>query len=240
MTASTTTHTQPRKQATRPTVWRILAGYYVDFLICGFLSWIVCFTFGWQSDWATLALFLFFGQAFWCRDRLQPTAGEFCVGIRYLTSASSQVVADIKVVHGKLKLNGFLLFAGITELTLAMLFFSGWTFLTKAVFFGLTFGPPLSVVYWALTGFAFFLCCGYFLSASKLAFLVVPGVHLLFLADLWVSRQAWGALLSQDPLAAGGLGRLLLAMPFSPSDLFGLFTLAVFGILAFSHKHLVN
>ncbi len=242
MTASTTTTASPQtgKKTTRPTLARIFAAYYVDLLICGFLAWIVCFTFAWQSYWATMGLFLFFGQAFWCRDRLNPTAGEFCVGIRYLTSSSSQVVADIKVIPNKLKLNGFLLFVGIVELTLAILLFSGWTFLGKAVFISFSFGPPLSVAYWALAGFAFFICSGYFLSASKVALWVVPVVHGLFLADMLLSQGAWKTLLQAEPLAAAGLLRWLVAEPFPLQNLFVFWSLFVFGTLAFSRKLLVN
>ncbi len=133
MTATTSTHSQPGKKSARPTVWRQFASKYVDVLICGFISWVVCFTFGWHTYWASMTLFLFFGEWFWCRDRLHPTAGEYCLGIRYLTSSSSQVVADIQVIQAKLKLNGFLLTAGIVEMTLAMLpLFSGWTFLSPS------------------------------------------------------------------------------------------------------------
>lgn len=240
MTASTTTHSQPRKQTTRPSMWRSIASYYVDLLICGFLAWIVCFTFGWQTYWFSLMIFLWVGEVIWCRDRLNPTAGEYCVGIRYLTSSSSQVVADIKVVPNKLKLNGFLLFAGVVELTLAILFFSGWTFLGKAAFFGLSFNPPLSVAYWALAGFAFFLCSGYFLSASKLALWVVPLLHGIFLVDMFTSETVWRQLLQDDPLAAAGLFHLLKTIPFPLPNLFVLWSLFVFGALAFSRKHLVN
>lgn len=240
MTASTTTHSQPRKQTTRPSIWRSIASYYVDLLICGFLAWIVCFTFGWQSYWFSLTIFLWVGEVIWCRDRLNPTAGEFCVGIRYLTSSSSQVVADIKVVPNKLKLNGFLLFVGVVELTLAILFFSGWTFMGKAAFFGLSFGPPFSVAYWALVGFAFFLCSGYFLNASKLALWVVPLFHGLFLVDIFLSENVWRGLLQEDPLAAAGVFHFLRSEPVPMLNLFILWSLFVLGSLAFSRKHLVN
>src|SRR5689334_11172946 len=118
MTASTSTQTPSRKPTPRPSAWRQLAAIYVDCLICAFVGWVVCFTFAWQGYWSSLALFLWIGEFMWCRNQLHPTAGEFCLGIRYLTSSSSQVVADIQVIHPKLKMNGFLLTAGIMELTL--------------------------------------------------------------------------------------------------------------------------
>jgi hypothetical protein len=240
VTASTTTHSQPRKQATRPTLWRSIASYYVDLLICGFLAWIVCFTFDWKPYWFSMALFLWVGEALWCRDRLQPTAGEYCVGIRYLTSSSSQVVADIKVVHNKLKLNGFLIAAGVLELTLAILLFTGWTLLSKAAFWGITFSSPFSMAYWALTGLAFFICSGYLLSGSKMALGVVPIVHVIFGVDLFLSGNVWNKLIQNDPLVPVRILHLVNAVPFSFLNLFALWTLFVVGALVFSRKHLVN
>lgn len=240
MTASTTTHSQPRKQATRPTLWRSITSYYVDLLICGFLSWIVCFTFGWKPYWFSLALFLWVGEVLWCRDRLNPTAGEYCVGIRYLTSSSSQVVADIKVINNKLKLNGFLIATGVLELTLAILLFSGWTLMSKAAFWGIAIGTPLSMAYWALTGLAFFICSGYLLSGSKLALGVVPIVHVIFGVDLFLSGNIWNKLIQNDPLFPQRFLHLVNAEPFHFLNFFALWTLFAIGALIFSRKHLMN
>ena len=236
-----TTHTQPRKQTTRPTVGRTLAGFYVDLLICGFLAWILCFTFGWQTYSIQFAMVLLVGEMILCRDRLTPTVGEYCVGIRYLTSSSSQVVADIKVVHSKLKLNGFLIGAGVLELTMAILLFSGWTFFGKAALFGLSFGPPLSVAHWALAGFAFFLCSGYLLSGSKFAFWVVPLVHAFFLADFFFSEESWKIILKNDLLASSPmLLHWLGTQPVSPLFFFTALTVFELAALAFSRKQMVN
>ena len=218
-----------------------MASYYVDLLICGFLAWIVCYTFSWRSYWMSLGLFLWVGEVLWCRDRLNPTAGEYCVGIRYLTSSSSQVVADIKVVHNKLKLNGFLITAGMLELTIAILLFSGWTLLSKAACFGYCLAPPLSVAYWALAGLAFFLCSGYLLSGSKLALWVIPLFHGVFAVDLFLGANAWKELLQKDPLAPQTFLHLVNAEFVPPLlDLFGLWSLFVIGAVIFSRKHLVN
>jgi hypothetical protein len=240
MTVTTSTHPQPGKKSSRPTVWRQFASKYVDVLICGFISWVVCFTFGWHSYWSSLTLFLFFGEWFWCRDRLNPTAGEYFLGIRYLTSSSSQVVADIQVINAKLKLNGFLLTAGVVELTLAIFLFSGWTFLSQAPAFGFYLAAPLSLIYWALAGFAFFLCSGYLLSGSKLAFGIVPAVHIFFLVDLFLSHPLWNDLLQNGDSAASSLIHATHAQPFPLLDLFIAWSLYVLVTLIFSRKHLVN
>lgn len=239
MTASTTTHPQSRKQTIRPSLWRLMAGYYVDLLLCGFIAWIICYTFQKQAYWFSTMVFLYICELIWCRDRLNPTTGEYCVGIRYLTSSSSQVVADIKVVHQKLQLNGFLLTAGVVELTLAILFFTGWTFLGKAVLFGQCLLPPLSVAYWALAGFVFFFCGGYLLSGSKMAFWTVPAVHVFFLAEFFLSAPVWRKLIQNEPLPAGFL-HLINSAPFPLLHLFVFWSLFVFGTLAFSRKYLVN
>lgn len=243
MTSTTSTHPQ-RKQTARPTVWRQLASKYVDLLICGFLAWVASFTFGWGAYWLHLALFLWVAEVFWCRDRLNPTAGEYCLGIRYLTSSSSQVVADIQVIHAKLKLNGALLCAGIAEMTLAILFLSGWTFMGQAASCGASFGQPLSLLYWVLAGLAFFLCSGYLLSGSKLALWVVPLIHLLFMVDFFVSRPAWNGVLSGDLTSAPKLVGFLVQLGQNHSTLFPevfvSFSLFLCVTLLLSRKHLIN
>ena len=240
MTASTTTHTPPGgKKNTRPTVARQVLAKYVDVLVCGFLGWIVCFTVpGWRPFWAQAALFLFFSQWIWCREQLIPTSGEFFLGIRYLTSSSSQVVADIQVIQAKLKLNPYLIAAGIVDLTLAFTFFAGWTFFPNAVAFGYTFDPSLSVAYWALAGLAFFVCAGYLLGGSRIAFFVVPAVHLVFFADLLLSQSQWlGFLQGMTPAL---VPNLLKELPLPFYQLFGGWSLYVVSVLALSRKHMIN
>src|SRR5581483_6728942 len=107
MTSSTTTHPQGKKN-TRPTLARQMAAKYVDVLAAGFIGWILCSTIGsWRPYWAQASIFLFFSQWLWFRHQLLPTVGEYFLGIRYLTSSSSQVVADIKIIQAKLKLNPY-------------------------------------------------------------------------------------------------------------------------------------
>ena len=242
MTASTSA--QPGKKSQRPTVLRLLASKYVDLLICGFFAWVVCSTFSWQSLWASFTLFLWVGEVIWCRDRLNPTAGEYCLGIRYLTSSSSQVVADIQVIHPKLKLNGFLLTSGVVELTLAILFLCGWTVLGKAVFWGMPFGPPLSLAYWIISGFAFFLCSGYLLGGSKNALWIVPLVHLVLALDFFMSYPSWKALLQNDMFYPPWLSEAFIHVAkyqsFFLLEIFTLWSLFVALSLIFSRKLLVN
>jgi len=244
MTATASAHPQPRKQTVRPSLWRVLASKYVDLLICGFIAWVICSTFAWHSLWTSLTLFLWVGEWFWCRDRLNPTAGEYCLGIRYLTSSSSQVVADIQVINAKLRLNGFILTAGVVDLTLAFLFLCGWTFLGKAVLFGLDFGPPLSLLYWVLSGFLFFLCSSHLLCGSKNALWSVPLVHAWFMADFLKSLGVWTELFQSDLFFTSWMSAQVIHMAKFQSPLllglFGLWSLFVFGVVFFSRKLFVN
>lgn len=244
MTASTTTHSQSGKKTHRPSTWRVVAAKYVDLLICGFMAWILAFTFGWQSSWATLTLFLFFCEWFWCRDRLNPTAGEYCLGIRYLTSASSQVVADIQVVNNKVKLNGFLILLGVAELTTAILFLCGWTFMSKVAVWNNPFGPPLSLLYWVASGFAFFICAGYLLSGSKNAFWAIPVIHGVFALDFFQSRPLWEDLLKTcvfaNPWAMGAMIHLAQSQFSLLLEGFAVWSFFAAGVLIFSRKHLIN
>lgn len=240
MTASTTTHTPPGgKKNTRPTLVRQVLAKYVDVLVCGFLGWILCFTIpGWRPYWAQAALFLFFSQWIWCREQLIPTAGEFFLGIRYLTSSSSQVVADIQVIQAKLKLNGYLIAAGIGDLTLAFTFLAGWTFFPNAVAFGFSFDPSLSVAYWAVSGLAFFVSAGYLLGGSRLSFAVVPSVHLFFCLDLSLSQPQWTTML--QGAAPDILVTALKDLPLPFFEAFAVWSLFVAGSLVLSRKHMVN
>jgi len=238
MTVSTTIHPSSKKQNTRPTLWRLAASKYVDLLFAVFIAWITCFAFGWKGYWATVALFLWVAETLWCRDRLHPTAGEFCLGIRYLTSSSSQVVADIQVVHPKLKLNGFLVAAGVLEVTLAVVFLSGWTFLEKAAGLGMVLAHPFSMLFWSLAGLGFFTCGGLLLGGSRNALWAVPLLHLLAVLDLRLSYGAWQTVLQQNALSPKLLERIPVGFHFwEACVLWGvLLTLGLF----FSKKQLVN
>ncbi len=242
--STTTTQSQPRKPTARPTVWRLLSSKYVDLLICGFVAWLVCFAFGLQSFFISITTILWVVEWFWCRDRLIPTVGEYCLGIRYLTSSSSQVVADIQVIHNKLKLNGFLLGAGVVDLSLAILFFCGWTFLGKAVFLGIQVGPPLALVYWIFTGFLFFISSGNLLSGSKQALWVVPAAHLATGIEFFISYPVWKPLLENDlsypPWVTPAFVHMIKSQSFFFLEVFGVWSLFVVASLVFSRKHLIN
>ncbi len=245
LTVSESTHPQPQKPTARPTVWRQIAGLFVDLLFSAFIGWVVCFTFGWQTYWTSLSLLLWVGEVFWCRDRLKPTAGEYFLGIRYLTSASSQVVADIKIIHPKLKLNGFILFAGVLELTLSILFFSGWTLLAKSVIGGIIISPPLSLVYWAVYGLGLFACGASFLGGSKNIFWVVPVIHGWFLADFHLSCRVWEGILKTEMTITPGASTALwesLSKVQPPSMLvtFLVWTAFLALVIFFSRKLMVN
>jgi hypothetical protein len=240
MTDSTTsTHSQPKKPSLRPTVWRLLASKYVDVMICGFIAWIVVYSLGWQTYWLSLTLFLWVGEFMWFRDRLRPTAGEFCLGIRYLTSSSSHVVTEIQVIHPKLKLNGFLLFSGVVEMTLAILFFCGWTFIQKAVVWGITVEGLFTFAYWLALGMAFFLCGGGLLSGTKNALWVVPAVHLVFLADLFKSLPTWKMLWGTSSFP-NWMSVLVKTSPFFGMEWIFLWTLFLLAVVFLSRRHLVN
>jgi len=244
MTTTTTTTNPERKQTVRPSMARIIGSKYVDILISGFISWLICFTFAWQINWPTITLFLWVGELFWCRDRLVPTVGEYCLGIRYLTSSSSQVVADIQVVHPKLKLNGFLLTAGVVELTLAFIFFCGWTFVGKAVVSGWVLDPAYTIFYWALVGFAFFVCSGYLLNGSMIALAVVPAVHGILAVDFYKSYPVWKDLMENDllytPWVWAAVVHLSKSEPMIFLDIYFLWSAFVVLALYFSRKLLVN
>ena len=204
MSDSTATATGPstgpggREPAAKPSALRRLGGLYLDILISSFFGWIVCFTFGWQAYWSSIVLFLLVAELLWCREHLNPTVGEFCVGIRYLTSSSAHVVADIKIINPKFKLNDYILLAGVGEITLSFIFLCGWTFCNQIIVLGMPVGQPFSLVYWVLSGLAFFACGASFLSGSKNTLWTVPPVQLWFVFDFYRSADPWGKLLKAD------------------------------------------
>jgi hypothetical protein len=239
-----TTSAQPSKKSHRPSMGRLIASWYVDLLICGFVSWVVCYAFGWQSTWVTLAISILAGERLWCRDQLTPTAGQYCLGIRYLMSSSSQVVADIKVINQKLKLNGFLLAAGVVDLTFAILFLCGWTFMTKAVVWGFSIEPPLSLLYWIAIGLLFFLSSGNLLSGSKPALWAVPLVHIATGVEFFRSYPTWRDLLQNEAFSPPWVTEALIHMAkyqsFFILELYALWSLFVIASVFLSRKHLVN
>jgi hypothetical protein len=243
MTTSTSTNPE-RKQSLRPTLARVFASKYVDLLISGFIAWLICFTFGWQTNWPITTVFLWVGILFWCRDRLVPTPGEYSLGIRYLTSSSSQVVADIQVIHAKLKLNGFLLTVGVVDLTLAFFFFCGWTFVGKAVVSGFVLDPSYTLFYWAIVGFAFFICSGYLLNGSKLALATVPIVHAVVAVDFYRSYPVWKDLMQNDvfytPWIWSTVVHLAKTQPMIFLEAYVAWSVFVAAVVYFSRKLLVN
>ncbi|MGH7740114.1 MAG: hypothetical protein ACREL1_08215 [bacterium] len=244
MSASATASPRGREPIVKPSVFRRLAGLYLDALIASFFSWLICFTFSWQREWNSMALVLLVAELFWCRDRLRTTVGEFCLGIRYLTSSSSHVVADIKIVNPKLKLNDFILIAGVAEISLAFVFFSGWTFLNQIALFNWSWGPPFSFIYWILIGLFFFACGASFLSGSKNTIWIVPAVHLWLILDLLKSAQAWTRIFRDGFADMPCASALLAAWPKSSGllliEFFCLFSFFVISVVFLSRRQWVH
>ncbi len=180
-----------RQPARRPSVWRKIAAAYLDFLFSSFLGWITATAFGAREQWTFLAIAFLLTGVFLCRNFLKPTLGDLFMNIRYLSSSSNQVVADIRVVNPKLRLNPFLLLAGTLETTLAMIALSAWTVLDQAVSWGVLWKGPSSFLYYASCGFLLFLCGAALLCGSRNARWAAPITHAVLLGDLFLSAELW-------------------------------------------------
>jgi|GEM_PF-1680193 len=244
---SETTATSPsdsKKKSPRPGSARILAAYYLDFLFSAFLGWVACFSFNTPAEWFWVTVILWFVEVLWCRNRLIPSAGEYVLGIRYMKSSSSHVVADILVLHPKLVLNDFLVFGGVVDLTFALVFLCGWTFMGRAVVAGLTLDSPWSLIYWVAYGLLFFLASTAMLSGSKNAVWMVPLIHAWLLFDFHQSFIGWTGQIPSSLILTPWVSSLVIALGKNQSTLilglFSIYSLYLLAVVAFSRKHLVN
>jgi len=223
-------------------LFRKIGASYLDFLFACFLGYVGAVAFQTREDWALYAAILLLLQVFLCRAMLKPTLGDLFMNIRYLTSASNQVVADIRVVNPKVKLNGFLLAAGILETTWAVFGLSAWTLFDQAASFGAVRGGALSFIYYTAFGFLLLLCASSLLSASKASRWAVPGIHALVLSDHLASYGAWQEALKGHavlwpwadkavPIATEAVSITLLA--------FAAFSILLASCIALSRKFLV-
>jgi hypothetical protein len=154
------------------------------------------------------------------------------------------VVADIQVIHPKLKLNPFLLTAGVVDLTLAFFFFCGWTFVSKAVVSGFVLDPAYTLFYWAIVGFSLFVSSGYLLNGSKVAMAVVPTVHAILAVDFYRSYSVWKDLMQNNlfytPWISTAVVNIAKTQPMIFLDFYLAWSVFVVGVLYFSRKLLVN
>ncbi len=210
---TTTSELNPQRKPIRPNSLRRFLSIYIDGVLCFFSSWIIANVsdhFHWVLE---LSLVFYLVEIIFCKLQLWTTIGEFCVGIRYLTSSSKQVVADIQIIHPKLMLNPFLIIAGSLEFTFSVLFFSGWTFFHQILLGNYVFSNSISITFWIGEGILFFLSSVYLWSGLKLTIVLIPLIHLfdflLFLIVLlkWhlifhanhLSLKRWPHLLSHYP-----------------------------------------
>ncbi len=193
-----------RVPAKRPSFGRRLGAVYLDLLLSAFLAWVLATAFSIRGEWSTLTFGLYLLQYVVCRGALRPSLGDFFMGIRYLSSSSKQVVADIRVVNPKVPLNGFLLLAGVVEITLAVLSFALWTVMDRSVLLGQTLTLPTAFLWDTCLGFLYFLSAALLLSASRNAVWVVPILHGILVSEAVVSLQAWQRLLAASPILLPG------------------------------------
>jgi hypothetical protein len=230
-----------RQPAKRPSAWRKFGAFYLDALFATFIGWMLADAFAVRDSWSTITLGLYVLQNFICRGTLKPTVGDFFMGIRYLSSSSNQVVADIRIINPKLKLSGFLLFAGAVETTWAVLSFSLWTFLDKAVFLGHVLENPNSFLFYTIFGFLMFFCATLLLSTSRKAQWTVPIIHGCLLLELIQSATHWLTLIPSVEItlpwaekAARINGDVTAAFVLA----FGFWTLVIMAGVYFSRKNL--
>lgn len=237
------TPTPGRQPAQRPSAWRRFGAFYLDVLFASCLGWFLATALTVKDVWPTFMLGLYVVQNFICRGTLRPTLGEKFMGLRYLSSSSNQVVADIQVVNQKVKLNAFLLLAGAVETTWALLALSLWTVLDKAIFLGRVIPNPSAFLFDTLLGILLVVAAGMLLSASRAALWAVPALHALLLAELSRSYAAWLEFVpSQDLLLpwAEKASKLPPAVPEVVLILFTAWSLALAVGIVFSRKYLVN
>jgi hypothetical protein len=231
-----------RQPARRPSVWRKLGAAYLDFLFACFLGWVGMASSQAKDEWALLAAALLLAQSFICRAILKPTLGDFFMNIRYLTSSSNQVVADIRVVNPKVKMNGFLLVAGIGETTWAVFGLSAWTLFDHSASLGVELSSASSFLYYVVFGFLMLLSASSLLSGARTARWAVPGAHVVILIDQLVSARLWLHALSDQEVLWPWAEKAVRISPEGVSMFLLLF--AVWSVIlsigiAFSRRHLV-
>jgi hypothetical protein len=152
------------------------------------------------------------------------------MGIRYLTSKSSQVIAQIQVLDPRSRLNGPLLVAGLVETTLAFAALAAWTVLDRAVVLGriLVGGPAF--LFWLISGALLLTCAFRILSGSRSAPWRVPLDHAVLAVAAGADLGPW-----TGDLHTGW--RSLTAAGFAG---FAAWTVALTGILVLSRAHLTR
>jgi hypothetical protein len=231
-----------RTPAKRPSGWRRLGSLYLDMLFSSFLGWVLATAFTAKPSWPTFALAFYVIQNFFCRGTFKPTLGDAFLGIRYLASASKQVVADIRVVNPKVKVNGFLLVAGVVEITFALIALSLWTAMDKAVFLGRELNNPGAFFYDTVLGLILFGCASQLLSASQNVKWSIPIAHACILLELVQSASKWFALIPtmEGVLPWSKAAPLNALVPEVVLMAFVLWSVVLMGGVYFSRKILVN
>jgi hypothetical protein len=223
-------------------LWRKLGAAYLDFLFACFLGWVGTAAFQAREEWALLAAMLLLAQSFICRAILKPTLGDFFMNIRYLTSSSNQVVADIRVVNPKVKMNGFLFTAGLVETTWALFGLSAWTLFDHSASMGIELASASSFLYYVVFGFLLFLCASSLLSGARSARWAVPATHALILLDQLASGPAWLRALPGHEVLWPWAEKTVHITPEAVSTvllLFAVWSVALSIGMAFSRRHLV-
>ncbi len=148
-----------------------------------------------EALFVPLALVVLAGMRIWFRDRIRPTPGEFAMGIRYLTSKSSQVVAEIQVLDRRHRLNAPLLFAGVLETTLAFAGLAAWTVLDRAVLLGRVVDDPMAFLTLLAAAALQMTAAFHVLSGSRTALSSVPAAHAILILLAVPSLDAWPSVL---------------------------------------------
>ena len=179
------------RKTARPSFLRKSVAFLLDFFLSSLLAWDLAVAVGDRSLAVSLGLTLLFGIRLWFRGRIQPTPGEFSMGIRYLTSSSRQVVAEIQVLNPKLRLNTALLASGVAEMLLAFGCLAAWTRCDLVAPFGQVVEGASAFGVWLLIGALHLACSFYILSGSRLARSRVPMVHALTAILIGWDLSAW-------------------------------------------------
>jgi len=212
----------PQGQAppARPSHLRKIAALYLDLSLSALLSWDMATAVGAREAlFIPLTLMILVGMRIWFLDRIRPTPGEGAMGIRYLTSKSSQVVAEIQVLDRRHRLNAPLLLAGVLEATLAFAGLASWTVLDRAVLLGRVVDAPLAFLTLLAAAAVQMTAAFHVLSGSRAALSRVPAAHAVLILLAAPSLDAWPSVL---PAPFASLVRPFFAAYVAWSVLLGL------------------